>query len=74
MSHDQQFIVGSLLTLALLAVVVGVPLYVLAKVMPRIQQARLDRQTEAHMRHGLAHRQSIDRVTDKLVREYYEEG
>ncbi|WP_406391360.1 hypothetical protein OG806_08235 [Streptomyces sp. NBC_00882] len=74
MTHDQQFLVGSLMTLALLAVVVGGPLYILYRLMPRIQRARLDRQVEHHMRRGMANQGSIDRVRDKLTREYYEEG
>ncbi|MBP5895225.1 hypothetical protein [Streptomyces scabiei] len=69
MSHDQQFLVGSLLVLALLAVVVGVPLYVIAKVMPRIHRARRRREIETAMRLGVADRELMDEVAGEL---YYE--
>lgn len=69
MSHDQQFLVGSLLVLALLAVVVGGPLYVATKVMPRIHRARRKREIETAMRMGVLDHQLIQEVGGKLYRE-----
>jgi hypothetical protein len=68
-SHDQKQLIGSLLVLALLVVVVGGPLYVLAKVMPRIKRAQRRRQIETAMRLGVADRELMDEVAGQL---YYE--
>ncbi|WP_431774211.1 hypothetical protein [Streptomyces cucumeris] len=74
MSHDQQFLVGSLLVLGLLAVVVGGPLYLLAKAMPRIQRTRRKREIETAMRMGVFDHQLIQEVGSELYDERERHG
>ncbi|MEU6225021.1 hypothetical protein [Streptomyces sp. NPDC047042] len=69
MTHDQQQLVGSLLVLVLLAVFVGVPLYLFAKMTPRILRARRKRDIKTAMRMGVLDHQLIQEVGGELYDE-----
>ncbi|WP_217241379.1 hypothetical protein [Streptomyces sp. AC555_RSS877] len=69
MTHDQQFLVGCVVTLLFLAAVVGGPLFLALRMMPRINRARRRRQIETAMRLGVLDGELIQEVGDKLYRE-----
>lgn len=69
MTRDQQFLVGCVVTLLFLGLVVGGPLYLAYRVMPRINRARRRRQIETAMRLGVLDGELIQEVGDNLYRE-----